>query len=195
VWRYSAKLSLILSFTGDYMKKFILIFTAIMAFFLAGCATKSDSLFATNVGSTFNEYGKGQLVIFSVIKPDSKLRFGGEVECNGVLCARMVLGTSPNGVYSVHSFTPRDVVIKAPGKKFIPFAGSVELNSNSLTAKIEPGKRTVVMVTLVGGREIQSSTGQVGNATQIYQIDSISEADALPKIKGLTELKFKEALQ
>ena len=182
------------------MKNIILIFTAFMTFFLTGCATKGDSLFATNVGSAFNEYpaiesGKGQLVIFSVVKPDSKLRFGGEVECDGVLCGRVILSTSPNGVYQVHSLTPRDVVIKAPGKKFVPFAGSVELNSNALTAKIEPGKRTVVMVALVGGREIQSSAGHVGNATQIYRIDSISEADALPKIKGLTELKFKEALR
>ena len=181
------------------MKKYILIFTAFMTFFLAGCATKSDSLFATKVASSFNEYppiesGKGQLVIFSVIKPDSKLRFGGEVECDGVLCARVILGTNPNGVYSVHSLTPREVVIKAPGKKFIPFAGSVELNSNSLAAKIEPGKRSVVMVTLLEGSEAQLN-GQVGNAKQTYKIDLISEADAMPRIKGLTELKFKEALK
>lgn len=173
------------------MKKLIFVSIALITPILAGCATK--------VGTAFNDWppiatGQGQLLIFSVTKADTKLRFGGEIECNGELCARVILGSSPNGVYSVHSLTPRDVVIKAPGKKFIPFAGNVELVSNPLTVKIEPGKRTVVMVTLVEGRELQSSTGQVGNASQTYRIDSISEQEALPKIKGLTELKFKEAL-
>ncbi len=151
------------------------------------------------VASAFVDYppianGQGQLVIFSQTKANSKLRFSGQVECSGVLCARVIHQFSPNGVYSVHSLTPRDVVIKAPGKKSIPFVGEALLDSNSLTVKVEPGKRTVVMVTLLGGSEIHSSTGQVGNVSQTYRIELISEQDALPMLKGLTELKFKEAL-
>jgi hypothetical protein len=169
------------------MKKSVSIFTAFLVLFLAGCASTNSI--------PLDEYpqipnGQGQLVIFSVKQTDPKLSFSGEIECNGVLCAR-VIGPYRNGFYSIYSVAPKEVVIKAPGEKFVAFVGNVVLTSNALTVKVEPGKRTVVMVTLLQGSEVVRG-GQVGNAIQKYRIDLVPESEALPKIKTLIELKLKD---
>lgn len=165
------------------MKYLYLILIALSGFF-SGCATTNP----------LNDYppipsGKGQLVIFSVKQVDPKLRFGGEIECNGVLCAR-VIGNYRDGLYSTYSLDSKDVLIKAPGKKFVLFAGEVQLTSNALKVKIEPGKRVVVRVTLVSGSEFVNGAGAVGNAIQTYRIELVSEKEALPIIRNLTELKL-----
>ena len=160
--------------------------------FLSACCATTGTTFSS-LPPIENE--RGQLVIVSETPPDSKLRSSGEVDCNGVLCARVIDGVTQQGVFSVHSLTPREVLIKAPGKKFIVFAGDVQFVSNPLTVQVESGKRTFVKVALVSGRELVGPSGQVGNAYQVYRIDLISENETLTKLKGLKETKLKEAFK
>ncbi len=155
------------------------IFAAVFA--LAGCVT---------VGEPFSQYPnieptKGQLVLFNRRSEDSKIDVSADVLCNGILCANVINAKGlGGGSYSIQNFPPGKVQISILENQSWALGPKILMQSNKLDVDIQEGKRIVVQVKLLSGRESYFGN-TLNSATHQYQIFLVPEDKALQQIIGL----------
>lgn len=156
---------------------------------LAGCAV---------TGEPFVEFppvapGKGQLIIFEIERPDVKMQVIAPVLCNDAPCSRLLnyRVKGKGGSYNVLDLPAGQVKIKTPGDMTWALGPNVVMTSNEVTVEVVAGKRVVVAAQLMGGTERYWGNNLM-SASHRYQFQEVSEAEALPKLRGLKRVVLPE---